>query len=169
MQHIRSLILIAALAASSGSQARDFTFEPPRDGICQFPPQALEDAWGKASRLGQYEKSFTLIRELVSDGFDTSADSLAWHYENGKGVEPSEINAYMWYQVGALHPCRHYNVSLGPSWAESQRDELGKRMHSRDISKATRAAVMCLMSNLKACDELPYPLKRPPSWWQFWR
>jgi hypothetical protein len=169
MQHIRSLILIAALAASSGSQARDFTFEPPRDGICQFPPQGAEDGWFEAHQLGQDEKAFTLQRELVADGMWGYAGNLAWSYENGIGVEPSEINAYMWYQVSALHPCLNYNVSLSVQLDESRRDELGKRMSSRHISKATRAAVMCLMSNLKVCDELPYPLKRPPSWWQFWR
>ena len=168
MQHIRSLILIAALAASSGSQAQDFTFEPQK-GICQLPPQGAEDAWFEAHQLGQDEKAFTLQRELVADGVWALAGNLAWSYENGIGVEPSEINAYMWYQVIALHPCKNFNVSLGANLEERRRDELGKKMDSRDISKATRAAVMCLMSNLKVCDELPYPLKRPPSWWQFWR
>ena len=153
MQYTRSLILIAALAAASGSQAQDFTFEPQK-GICQFPPQGAEDAWFEAHQLGQDEKAFTLQRELVADGVWTLAGNLARSYENGIGVEPSEINAYMWYQVSALHPCNNYNVSLGASSEERRRDELGKKMDSRDISKATRAAVMCLMSNLKVCEGL---------------
>jgi hypothetical protein len=167
MQYIRSLVLIATLAASSGSQAQEFTFEQS-EGMCQFLPEGAEDAWFEASQLGQDKIAFTLQRQLMADGGWSLAYNLGWSYEEGIGVEPSEINAYMWYQIGALHPCLNYDVNISATMIERRRDELGKTMRSRDISEATRAAVICLVSNLKTCEELSRPWRSPPPWWQFW-
>ena len=93
-----------------------------------------------------------LLKLAVADGDSNSMILLGAVWHEGRGVEPDNYKAYVWYSL-ASENIRRRNPQFADDaiYSEAQRDAAAAALDKKTLLRAQSLAKQCLASGYKDC------------------
>ncbi|MGI9373194.1 MAG: tetratricopeptide repeat protein [Hyphomicrobiales bacterium] len=90
-----------------------------------------------------YRRAIPLLRRAAAFAHHGAQYTLGHLHEQGLGVRPNKVLAYMWFAIAAANTNER---------APARRNDVAKHLTRQQLLDAQRQAIICVDSNYKDCN-----------------